>query len=445
MGLESRGRGIKKETGTEDRARGGLIAPQGEKSGLSTEAALPALPMNLDRMAILTINTGSSSLKAALYEMGAAETRVLSVRAERLGLPGSRFRVEDARGAPLVDQEIELRDPEAAVRRLTGWLQSQGLDRGLRAIGHRVVHGGRDQAEPEAVTPALLDELRALTQIDPDHMPQAILAVEALGGLYPSLPQVACFDTAFHRHMPWLAQRYPLPRELGDAGIVRFGFHGLSYEYIVQELRSLDAEAADGRLLIAHLGSGASMAAVRGGQSVDTTMGFTPTGGLMMGTRSGDLDPGVMLYLLQDRGMSPPALSELVNRQSGLLGVSGISSDVKELLDRRAADRAAAEALDLFCYQARKFLGALAAVLGGLDTLVFTGGVGEHAAPVRAGICQGLEFLGVQLDDERNTASAPIISSDDSRVTVRVMETNEDLMIARHTYRSVEEGRSTHG
>ena len=327
---------------------------------------------------------------------------------------------------------------------MTDWLRSQGLDAGLRAIGHRVVHGGMDHAEPEAITPALLAALRSLTAIDPDHMPQAISAIEALGGLYPSLPQVACFDTAFHRHMPPVAQRYPLPREFSDAGIVRYGFHGLSYEYIVQELRSLDPAAADGRLLIAHLGSGASMAAVRGGRGVETTMGFTPTGGLMMGTRSGDLDPGVLLYLLQDGGMSPLALSGLVNRRAGLLGTSGISSDVKELLDRRATDPGAVEALELFCYQARKFLGALAAVLGGLDTLVFTGGVGEHAAPVRAGISEGLEFLGIQLDAERNAANASIISRDDSPVTVRVMKTDEDLMIARHTYRYVLDRRDNH-
>jgi acetate kinase len=390
-------------------------------------------------MHLLTINTGSSSLKAALYEMGETETRVLLARAERVGLPGSRFRVEDTRGMPLVDQQREMADHEAAVRALTDWLRSGGLDAELHAIGHRVVHGGMNHAAPEVVTPALLAELRALTRIDPDHMPQAVGAIEALGCLYPSLPQVACFDTAFHRQMPWPAQRYPLPRELGDGRLIRYGFHGLSYEYIVQELRSLDAAAAEGRLLIAHLGNGASMAAVSGGQSVDTTMGFTPTGGMMMGTRSGDLDPGVMLYLVQEEGMSPPVLSDLVNRRAGLLGVSGISSDVKELLDRKATETAAAEALELFCYQARKFVGALTAVLGGLDSLVFTGGIGEHAAPIRAGICQRLEFFGIQLDAERNAAGAGIISRDDSPVTVRVIKTDEELMIARHAYRYIRE------
>jgi acetate kinase len=394
---------------------------------------------------ILTINTGSSSLKAALYEMGEVETRLLSVQGERLGLAASRFRVEDARGTLLLDEASDLAGHAAAVRKLIDWLRSRDLDRGVRAIGHRIVYGGTDHAKPEAITPPLLDSLRTLAAIDPDHMPQAIGAIEALRALYPSLPQVACFDTAFHRQMPPVAQRYPLPRELWDAGIIRFGFHGLSYESIVEELRSLDPAAADGRLLIAHLGSGASMAAVRGGRSVDTTMGFTPAGGLMMGTRCGDLDPGVLIYLLQHRKMSPSALSDLVNRQAGLLGTSGISSDVKELLERKATDPRAAEALELFCYQARKFLGALAAVLGGLDTLVFTGGVGEHAAPIRTGICQGLEFLGIRLNPERNAAGAPIISRDDSPVTVRVMKTDEDLMIARHTSRSVLEGSNTHG
>jgi acetate kinase len=383
---------------------------------------------------LLVINTGSSSLKAALYEMGEAETRIVSARAERVGLPGSRFRVEDGRGAPLADQQRDLVDHEAAVRALTGWLHSQGLSAGLHAIGHRVVHGGTNHAAPEVVSPALLDDLKALTRIDPDHMPQAIGAIEALGGLYPSLPQVACFDTAFHRSMPWPAQQYPLPREPGNGRVLRYGFHGLSYEYIVQEMRRLDPTAAERRLLIAHLGNGASIAAVRGGQSIDTTMGFTPTGGLMMGTRSGDLDPGVMLYLLQEEGMSPSAVSDLVNRRAGLLGVSGISSDVKELLDRQAAEPSAREALELFCYQAQKFVGALAAVLGGLDTLVFTGGIGEHAAPIRAGICRGLEFLGIRLDAERNAAGAAVLSPDKSPVTVRVMKTDEELMIARHTH-----------
>jgi acetate kinase len=251
------------------------------------------------------------------------------------------------------------------------------------------------------------------------------------------VPQVACFDTAFHRTLPPVAQRYPLPRALHDAGVVRYGFHGLSYEYIMQALRAVDPDAANGRVIVAHLGNGASMAAVRDGQSIDTTMGFTPTGGLVMGTRTGDLDPGVLLYLLQTRGMPAEQVNTLVNRQAGLLGVSGISADMRDLLEREAREPAAAAAVDLFCYQARKFLGALAAVLGGIETLVFTGGIGEHAAPIRARICASFEFLGLEIDAGRNQQHAPVISPDGASVTVRVIPTDEDRMIARHTYRLI--------
>lgn len=277
--------------------------------------------------------------------------------------------------------------------------------------------------------------------LDPDHLPQALAAIDGMRRIYPSVPQVACFDTAFHRRMPPVAQLYPLPREIRDAGVSRYGFHGLSYEYIMHALREVDHIAADGRVLIAHLGNGASMAAVRGGTAVDTTMGFTPAGGLVMSTRTGDLDPGVLLYLLEVRRMSPQALNRLVNREAGLLGVSGASADMRDLLEREAADPWAAAAIGLFCYQARKFIGALATALAGLDTLVFTGGIGEHAAPIRARICDGMAFLGIRLDPHRNERHAPIISTDGAPVTVRVMATDEDRMIARHTYRLiVEEG-----
>lgn len=238
--------------------------------------------------------------------------------------------------------------------------------------------------------------------------------------------------------MPRIAQIYPLPRRFADEGVVRYGFHGLSYEYIIQELRAVAPEEAEGRVLIAHLGNGASMAAVRGGIGFDTTMGFTPAGGLMMGTRPGDLDPGVLLYLLAERGMTPAAVNELVNRQAGLLGVSGTGADMRDLLERESTDRYAAEAVALFCYQAKKYLGALAAALGGLDTLVFTGGIGEHAASVRLRICEGLDFLGIRLDPRRNEARAAVISREGSWATVRVMQTDEDLMIARHTRELIE-------
>jgi acetate kinase len=391
---------------------------------------------------LLTVNTGSSSLKAALYAADRWAQRELSVQAERIGESGSRLRISDAGGATVWEEERDLADHETALRAFLGWLQREQPDRRPVAAGHRVVHGGPRYHAPQIITAELVAALQALVTIDPEHLPQAIVAIDAIGRMFPSIPQVACFDTAFHRAMPAIAQHYPLPRPLWEAGVLRYGFHGLSYEYILRELRTLDPVAAEGRLIIAHLGNGASMAAVRQGSSVDTTMGFTPTGGLMMGTRSGDLDPGVLLYLLQAKSMAPDAIGALVNRQAGLLGVSGTSGDMQELLEREPSDPAAAEAVALFCYQARKFLGALVAVLGGLETLVFTGGIGEHAAAIRQRICADLAFLGLRLDAQRNARHAPVISGDQSAVTVRVIRTDEDLMIAGHAYRLLrQEGR----
>src|ERR687895_1718848 len=301
-----------------------------------------------------------------------------------------------------------------------------------------ICRGGDRHREPQRVTPGMIADLRALVPIDPNHLPQAIAAFEAVGRAYPAVPQVACFDTAFHSRMPRVARLYALPSRLAEEGIIRYGFHGLSYEYVMEELRRLDPEACDGRVVVAHLGNGASMAAVWGGVGVDTTMGFTPTGGLVMGTRSGDLDPSVPLFLLEERGLTPTEVSDLLNKQAGLLGVSGTSADMRDLLDREPDDRRAAEAIALFCYQAKKFLGALAAALGGLDALVFTGGIGEHSATVRVRVCEGLEFLGIRLDPDRNAAHSPVISSDAAEVTVRIVPTDEDLMVARHTRLLVE-------
>ena len=382
---------------------------------------------------ILTINTGSSSLKAALYRAGPPEALALTVNAERIGQSGSRLRIKDDRGATLVARSEDLTNHADALRVLFDWLGSEGHDQSLAAIGHRVVHGGSRNTRPQVIDANVVQAIQDLVTIDPDHLPQALAGIQAAGERYPTIPQVACFDTTFHRQMPRVAQRYPLPDELGEAGLIRYGFHGLSYESIMNTLRAEAAAAADGRIIIAHLGNGASMAAVRAGVGIDTTMGFTPTGGLVMGTRSGDLDPGVILYLLQSRGMSPVEVNRLVNHQAGLIGVSGTSADMRDLLGREETDSRAALAIDLFCYQAKKFLGALTAALGGLDTLIFTAGIGEHAAPVRQRICAGLEFLGIQLDPSRNAAHQSIISADHSSVIVRVMKTDEDLMIARHT------------
>ena len=389
---------------------------------------------------LLTINTGSSSLKAALYRAGppdAAETLDLAAQVERIGHPGSHLRIVDARGTLVFEHTGDLSDHDAALAALLAWLQRQGLASDLEAVGHRIVHGGSRFSAPRLVTPEIVATLEELVPLAPDHLPQALAAVRAIARAVPSMTQVACFDTAFHRDLPRAARTYALPRRFREADVRRYGFHGLSYEYIMRELRALDPAAAAGRVIVAHLGNGASMAAVRGGASVDTTMGFTPAGGLVMGTRTGDVDPGVFLYLLRSQGLSAAALSDLVNKESGLLGVSETSADVRDLLDRAPADPRAAEAIALFCYQAKKFLGALAAALGGLQTLVFTGGIGEHAAPVRAAICAGLEFLGIELDPDRNAVHAPVISRPGARVTVRVMRTDEDLMIARHTRRLV--------
>lgn len=383
---------------------------------------------------ILTINSGSSSLKTALFLMDKKETMELSARIERIGLSGSHFQVRDGKGRVLCEEHTRLPDHDAAINKFLKWLQ--GRKTPLAAVGHRVVHGGLRYDQPELITPKVEKVLAELKPLDPDHLPQELKAIKTIRRVYPELSQVACFDTAFHRHMPNMAQLYPLPHGLWSDGVRRFGFHGLSYEYLIHEMaRVAGPKAARGRVIIAHLGNGASMAAIRGGKSMDTTMGFTPTGGLMMGTRSGDLDPGVILYLLREKLMSLSAVSDLVNHRAGLLGVSGISSDLRDLSAQRAKNPRALEAIELFCYQARKFLSALAGVLGGLDTLIFTAGIGENMPRIRRRICQRLDFLGIYLDSARNERNAPVISRAGSPVTVRVIRTNEELMIARHTRR----------
>jgi acetate kinase len=383
---------------------------------------------------ILTINSGSSSLKTALFLMDKKETMELSARIERIGLSRGYFQIKDGKGRILAEEHPRLPDQDAALNKFLKWLQKRKTP--LAAVGHRVVNGGLHYDQPELVTPRMEKTLSGLEPLDPNHLPQELKAVKTVRRFYPDLAQVACFDTAFHRHMPDVAQWYPLPRELWREGVRRYGFHGLSYEYLIHEMaRVAGPQAARGRVIIAHLGNGASVAAIRGGKSMDTTMGFTPTGGLMMGTRSGDLDPGVVLYLLREKFMPLPAVSDLVNHRAGLLGVSGISPDLRDLMAQRAKNPRAAEAIELFCYQARKFLGALAGALGGLDTLVFTAGIGENMPWIRRRICQRLDFLGIHLDSALNERNAAVISRPGSQVTVRVMRTNEELMIARHTRR----------
>jgi acetate kinase len=377
---------------------------------------------------ILSLNGGSSSLKLGLYELGTTETRLAAGAVEGIGTERGQCWMRDAAGQSLDDAPGDFADSRVAVHAVFAVMETLRLPP-PDAVGHRVVQGGPDLAPPERVDARLVAALRRLVPLAPLHLPAEIDAIEAVAARFPSLPQAVCFDTAFHRRMPELAQRFPLPPALWDRGIRRYGFHGLSYEYVVGTVGAAELR----RAVIAHLGNGASMVAVREGQPLDTTMGFTPSGGFMMGTRSGDLDPGVLLHLLVHEGWDTAALECLVSREAGLLGVSGITSDMRTLLEQRAGDPRAALAVEMFCYQLRKHVGALAAVLGGLDTLVFTGGIGERAAPVRREVCEGLGHLGVRLDRVRNDAHAAVISVSDSACTVRVVPTDEGLVIARHT------------
>lgn len=390
---------------------------------------------------ILTINTGSSSLKASLHHANHDDRPAFAAEFDRIGQTGGGLGVHGEGGSLLSDQSIDLPDHSTALRAILARL-AEADSNGVAAIGHRIVFGGRTFVEPRLVTDDVLAELRQLVAFAPNHLPQALDAVEIARSVFPAVPQVLCFDTAFHRTMPRVARIYALPHRFEEEGVIRFGFHGLSYESIVEQLRVAGDASAGGRLVVAHLGNGASMAAVRDGESVETTMGFTPSGGLMMGTRAGDLDPGVMLHILQQGGHDLSSLGTLVNKEAGLLGVSGVSADMCYLLEREAEDPRAFEAIALFCYQAKKFLGALVAVLGGLDTLVFTGGIGEHASPIRERICTGLGFLGVEIDQFRNKEGAAVISPDSSPVTVRVMRSAEDLIIATHTRRLVQGAES---
>ncbi len=378
---------------------------------------------------VLTVNGGSSSIRFAVYEVRGTPHLRLSGKIDRIGLSGTHLNVNGA-----VVHRLGAADHHRAGAFLLDWLQGQPVCSELRAVGHRVVHGMR-HSEPERVTPKLLAELRRITPYDPEHLPRAIALIEAFRQRYRKLSQVACFDTAFHRTMPRVAKLLPIPRRYATKGVQRYGFHGLSYAYLMEELRRLDPAGARGRVILAHLGNGASLAAVREGKSIDTSMGFTPTSGLMMSSRTGDLDPGVGYFLARTAGMTTAQFQRMVNHESGLLGVSGNSSDVRDLLARESHDRRAADAVALFCYQAKKWIGSFAAALGGLDTLVFAGGIGENSPIIRARICQGLEFLGVKLGAARNATNSALISLGSGRVKVRVIRTNEELMIARSVAR----------
>ena len=379
---------------------------------------------------ILTINGGSSSIKFALFEADSALGRILTGRIEGIGLSEGRFVTKGQNGADNLSRPLITADHAAAVNGLLDWLQQIIQRYSLAAVGHRVVHGGPRYWEPQRIDPEMIAALRELSPFDPEHLPEEILLVEALHKRFPRLPQVACFDTAFHHDMPRVAQLLPIPRRYEAKGVRRYGFHGISCDYIIGELaRLVGPDAANGRLIIAHLGNGSSLTAVRGGKSIDTSMAFTPAAGIPMSTRSGDLDPALSWYLARTEGMTAEQFNHMVNQESGLLGVSETSSDMQELLSREKNDVRAAEAVSLFCYQAKKWIGAFVAALGGLDTLIFSGGIGENSPVIRSRICTGLEFLGVELDQDRNAANAPVISK--SSISVRVIPTDEELMIAK--------------
>jgi acetate kinase len=387
--------------------------------------------------AILCLNAGSSSLKFAVYRFtgpleSAAEEQLFSGEVEEIGATEGEFWLRDNQGLPVVDRSGEFPSHGEAAAVMFAALSAHGIAN-LSAAGHRVVHGGTYFSAPAKVNHEVRRKLQELIPFAPLHLPSQIAMIEEVSKRMPDLDQVVCFDTAFHLGMPEVARRFALPRELGEQGVVRYGFHGLSYEFVAGKL----GKDLGPRAIIAHLGNGASMVALKDGRPVDTTMGLTPTGGFMMGTRSGDLDPGVLLYLLR-QGRTPEQLETLLDRRSGLLGVSGLTSDMRTLLLKRLTAPHAAQAVEMFCYQIRKFIGAFAAALAGLDTLVFTGGIGERAAQVRAEVCCGLEHLGVALDGERNAQHAPVISAGSSACTVRIVPTDEDLMIARHTRQVVE-------
>ena len=384
---------------------------------------------------ILTLNAGSSSIKFALFDAAEpiASRPELAGQIDGLGAR-PHIKAVDARGRRLDDVDLPLATDaphRAALAFLVDWLHGHEAGRRIVAVGHRVVHGGTRYAQPVRIDNAALEALKTFVPLAPLHQPHNIAGIEAMRATLPGIPQVACFDTAFHRTQPTLAQLFALPRRITAEGVRRYGFHGLSYEYIAEILPRHLGEKAEGRVIVAHLGNGASACAMHKRRSVATTMGFTALDGLMMGTRSGALDPGVLLYLMDHHGMDARALEKLLYKESGLLGVSGISQDMRELLASR--EREAREAVDLFCYRLLREIGALAAVMGGLDALVFTGGIGEHAAPVRERTCAALSWLGLELDPAANGSDATVISRPASRITALVLPTNEEWMIARHT------------
>ena len=411
---------------------------------------------------VLAINGGSSSIKFALYsaQQSAHEPPIhCLIKGKMTGIGSPRLRIttqleptdleklEESgifKRASLEDQDYSVSDRTnaSAIALLLGWINTHIDTELLHAVGHRVVHGGATYGAPHIITPAMLATLEQWTAIDPEHLPQEIALIKAFIEALPRAQHVACFDTDFHRHLPPVARLLAIPRRYFNKGIRRYGFHGLSYTFVLEELRNLEgSKRAKGRVVMAHLGNGASLAATYEGKSVDTSMGLSPAAGIPMSTRSGDLDPGLYAYLAQTEQMSAKAFQHMINQESGLLGISETSSDIRELLRCERDDHRAAQAVDLFCYQTKKWICALAGALGGIETLIFTGGIGEHLPTIRARVCAGLEFMGIKLDSHNNNDNAAVISESGSQVLVMVIPTNEEQVIAQYVYQVLE--RST--
>lgn len=387
--------------------------------------------MKQEKTYMLAMNGGSSSIKFALFEVDDSLQRILEGGIEQIGQPVATLRVKGMNPTDNFSRSVTTPNHTVAVEVLMDWIEEHSWRDALTAVGHRVVHGGPKYNEPQRITAEIIEELHRLSPFDPEHLPEEILLIEAFHRRFPDLPQVACFDTAFHHDLPRVAQLLPIPRRYEAQGVRRYGFHGLSYTFLMEELaRVAGAEVAQGRVILAHLGNGASMAAVRDGKCIDTSMGFTPAAGLVMSTRSGDLDPGLVSFMARSEQLTAAQFDRMVNHESGLLGISETSSDMRDLLAQEFSDVRAAEAIELFCYQARKWIGAYAAALGGLDTLVFAGGIGENAPVIRARICEGLEFLGIAIEEKQNASNEGVISAVNDRVTVRVIRTDEELTIA---------------
>lgn len=416
-------------------------SPPKEKAADDPTRALPEMREMVTFYAeppcLLTVNGGSSSLKfaAVAIDQDRPSRPLLKGRVERIGLADPRATVEAPPGSAPDRADVDAPDLRAAADWLIDWLERRLGTSAIAGIAHRLVHGGSKFVGPVRIDRDVLDELRRLCPLDPDHLPGEIAAIERFGERWPHLPQVACFDTAFHHEMPRVARILPIPRRFEAAGVRRYGFHGLSYSYLMGALTAAEPAAALGRVILAHLGNGASLAAVHAGRPIDTTMALTPAAGVPMGTRSGDIDPGLPGFLARTAGLTTEQFDAMMNKESGLLGISETSADVRDLLACRGRDTRAAEAIDVFVYQLKKAVGALAAALGGLDVLVFSGGIGEHSAEIRAAICEGLAFLGVVLDGTANRSSAPLISAPGGRVQVRVIPTDEESWMASEACR----------